>query len=63
MTLDDLLLGTTQYVAEDASMLPKVVVTSDEEDVVRPASSDTSSFVASKRSRREAGRISVYLLL
>ena len=55
------MIGTTQYVAEDASMLPKVVVTSDEEDVAGP-SSDTSSFVASKRSRREAGRIRVYFL-
>lgn len=54
------MIGTTQYVAEDASMLPKVVVTSDEEDVASPSSSDTSSFVASKRSRREAGRIRVY---
>ena len=43
-------------------MLPKVVVTSDaEDDVGDPPSSDTSSFVASKRSRREAGRIRVYL--
>ena len=59
----NLVIGTTQYVAEDASMLPKVVVTSDEEDVASPSSSDTSSFVASKRSRREAGRIRVYFLL
>ena len=44
-------------------MLPKVVVTSDEENVASPASSETSSFVASKRSRREAGRIRVYFLL
>ena len=51
-------IGTTQYAAGDASMLPKVVVTSDAEDIAYPS----SSFVAGKRSRREAGRIRIYLL-
>ena len=51
-------IGTTQYAAGDASMLPKVVVTSDAEDIAY----QSSSFVAGKRSRREAGRIRIYLL-
>ena len=39
-------------------MLPKVVVTSDAEDIAYPA----SSFVPGKRSKRDAGRIRIYLL-
>ena len=40
-------------------MLPKIIVTSDAEEVIDATIGD-NSFVASKRSKREAVRIRVY---